>query len=318
LFDAESTALLKGRIHAAVVVPPSTRNPEISSELDRVVLKALARKPRGRYPDAAEFGSDLSRELFRLAPAFLPQSLSSLVAEMCGRPAEAAPARARFEEQLMQELGAVPTADSGLQTEKATSLQDQPTEQVPVPAGLSPSEHDEGQSRAGKLLWKSLGFGVLGLVAVGLVAWLALAPHDRKSEEAAPDAAAGPSEAEAPLKDNGPPEEDSGQGVLKVKPEDKVVGPSPPPAMEKKPRGSRKIRKGKKPVRYGRVQINADPWANVYWRGKKLGHTPLMKVELPVGKHVLKLVSPEFGVEKRLNIEVRAGKQTKLVVRMLE
>ena len=42
-------------------VPPSTRNPDISPELDAVVLKALAKNPDNRYQTAAEMRVDLVR-----------------------------------------------------------------------------------------------------------------------------------------------------------------------------------------------------------------------------------------------------------------
>jgi serine/threonine-protein kinase len=42
-------------------VPPSARNPELSPELDAVVLKALAKNPDNRYQSAAEMRADLVR-----------------------------------------------------------------------------------------------------------------------------------------------------------------------------------------------------------------------------------------------------------------
>ena len=42
-------------------VPPSTRNPALSPELDAVVLKALAKNPENRYQSAAEMRTDLIR-----------------------------------------------------------------------------------------------------------------------------------------------------------------------------------------------------------------------------------------------------------------
>ena len=42
-------------------VPPSQRHPDISPELDAVVLKALAKNPDNRYQTAAEMRADLIR-----------------------------------------------------------------------------------------------------------------------------------------------------------------------------------------------------------------------------------------------------------------
>ena len=41
--------------------PPSTLRPEISPELDQIVLRALAKDPAGRYQTAEEFIEDLER-----------------------------------------------------------------------------------------------------------------------------------------------------------------------------------------------------------------------------------------------------------------
>jgi beta-lactam-binding protein with PASTA domain len=42
-------------------IPPSQKNPEISADLDAVVLKALAKNPENRYQSAAEMRADLVR-----------------------------------------------------------------------------------------------------------------------------------------------------------------------------------------------------------------------------------------------------------------
>jgi serine/threonine-protein kinase len=42
-------------------IPPSQKNPEISADLDAVVLKALAKNPENRYQSAAEMRTDLVR-----------------------------------------------------------------------------------------------------------------------------------------------------------------------------------------------------------------------------------------------------------------
>ena len=50
-------------------VPPSQRDPEITADMDAIVLKALAKDPRDRYQDAAEFREDIMRVLNHVKPA---------------------------------------------------------------------------------------------------------------------------------------------------------------------------------------------------------------------------------------------------------
>jgi serine/threonine-protein kinase len=59
LFQAPSEPLLLERVRAAEVEPPSRRNPEVPPELDRLVLRALARDPRDRLASAGSMAEAL-------------------------------------------------------------------------------------------------------------------------------------------------------------------------------------------------------------------------------------------------------------------
>ena len=48
--------------------PPRRRNPELPEELERVLLRALAKRPDDRYPTAAEMAADLDQVLAALRP----------------------------------------------------------------------------------------------------------------------------------------------------------------------------------------------------------------------------------------------------------
>ena len=63
LFNAENELLVLEKVRSATIAPPSVRNHDVPPELDRVVLKALAKDVRERYRSA----KDLFRDLDRLA-----------------------------------------------------------------------------------------------------------------------------------------------------------------------------------------------------------------------------------------------------------
>jgi serine/threonine-protein kinase len=63
LFNAENELLVLEKVRSATIAPPSTRNRDVPPELDRVVLKALAKDVRERYRSA----KDLYRDLDKLA-----------------------------------------------------------------------------------------------------------------------------------------------------------------------------------------------------------------------------------------------------------
>ncbi len=52
------------------------------------------------------------------------------------------------------------------------------------------------------------------------------------------------------------------------------------------------------------VQVNAQPWAEVFVNGRLLGETPLANLQLPIGVHQLVFRHPEFG-ERAQSVTVR-------------
>ncbi|MCA1732382.1 MAG: protein kinase, partial [Acidobacteria bacterium] len=68
LFRGESEISVIEQVRDAKVVAPSLANDEVSPEIDRIVLKALAREPEKRYATAAEMGRDLEQVLYGFKP----------------------------------------------------------------------------------------------------------------------------------------------------------------------------------------------------------------------------------------------------------
>lgn len=120
----------------------------------------------------------------------------------------------------------------------------------------------------------------------------ALVQEEKAPSEPAPPPAAA-QEASAP--DASAPTQE-GPGPEKERAGSSSAGPSAPQRAAKKGQLSLRIRSG---------------WATVYLGKKKLGNTPLMGVEVPAGRHTLRLVNPELGIKKSVKIKVEPNGHTK-------
>jgi tetratricopeptide (TPR) repeat protein len=61
--SGETIVELYGKISKGEIAPPRRARPDLSRDLETVLLKALEKDPRRRYPDAKEFADDLDRYL---------------------------------------------------------------------------------------------------------------------------------------------------------------------------------------------------------------------------------------------------------------
>lgn len=63
----------------------------------------------------------------------------------------------------------------------------------------------------------------------------------------------------------------------------------------------------------GTLSVTTTPWTTVYVDGKKVGNTPLVKLGLSPGKHTVKLVNENHGIEETLKVKILKGEDTKIV-----
>jgi serine/threonine protein kinase len=84
-YEMEDPSAFADRVKSAGVVPPSRHNPKVSSSLDDVIMKSLSYQPCDRQRSAAELGGELTGEIFRLEPSFMPQTLAFFVRRVCSR-----------------------------------------------------------------------------------------------------------------------------------------------------------------------------------------------------------------------------------------
>ena len=64
----------------------------------------------------------------------------------------------------------------------------------------------------------------------------------------------------------------------------------------------------------GFITINAKPWADVFYKGRKIGTTPIQKMEFPTGRHTFVLKTP--FAKKNVVLKVQKGSLTSIVVDM--
>jgi serine/threonine-protein kinase len=262
------------------------------------MMRGLARDPAHRQQEAAELGEELMLELNRLTPSFLPRALSNFTRDVLGlQTGQGRPSA--FEEQL---LGQLEATASQTQETQATPQEDQSTAvQVASPR---------------RWVWSLLAMLSIG---AGLVVWLLMQAEPSPAKPVAKTQVIAPVKTDASIGDS----VDLRQGEmvgreilegLDLATQEKQTVPPGTTQNKRTPKRTPRVR----PKVQGRLRINAEPWANVYWQGKKLGHTPLPRLLLPVGRQKLRFVNPEFGIEKEMEVEVRADRSTKVVVRMLE
>ena len=65
----------------------------------------------------------------------------------------------------------------------------------------------------------------------------------------------------------------------------------------------------------GRLSINANPWADVWLNGERLGQTPIANLSRPIGTHDVVLRHPEFG-ERRATVTVSLKETARLGIDM--
>lgn len=148
--------------------------------------------------------------------------------------------------------------------------------------------------------------GLLLLLALGVV-WL-LRPWTEP-----PPRVVSTSDLAAPALDGGaldPPHPSDGALPDRPRPTDGETPDQRRPAWVRGDRGPPRA------PRFGRLDLNASPWARVYLGARLLGETPLQGVRLPMGRHRLRLVNPARGLSAQVVVRIRAGRTTRTSVRL--
>ncbi len=346
LFKAESDAATLARIRQAEVFPPSQFNARVPKALDRIVLKALARDRDERYQSAKEMQEDLAQVLFPATPDTVRRELAAFMSEHFA--AEIAEERRRLDEgslvaeQLSKQ--AVPSPESwASQTNPSvtrTGMHMEPTTLVPW------------MLSGGLLLL--LGVGVVGAVGLGTWWYLQPPPpppldeHIAVIEPVVPPAPVTGS-LDILLAPGGSIELDGtaigkDQIVLEgVKPGDHTVKISlegyetleesihidagqivrlrktltPIPVVAPIHTDNPTPRPPPVATAPGKVQVVVvgGGWAHIFVDGKPHTRSAPATIELPAGKHTIRLENAELGIDEQQEVDVISGASVRVSVR---
>jgi len=299
LFTGEDTRSTLAAVLFGQIPRPRSLRAEVPKDLERVVMKLLERDLSARYATA----EDALHELLECAdsPKAGREALTGALGE---RFASEAPVRQSLMRARSQgNSPSVPpqpgwgSAGSTQPTRPAAAL---PSLGAVMNAPTGTIDHRPGRSRLGKLLLVgvvTLGSGALtfaivsavkpkpepGVVATTDVGSAAGNPVSPRSIDAAIDSPIGttPIPADAP----GPVD-----AMIDAPPADARKHAPPVQVVEK---------------RFGSLHVTSDPIVTIYVDGKKVGDSPRTIHRLTVGKHNVRLVNEDAGIDvpKRVTIQ---------------
>jgi hypothetical protein len=194
------------------------------------------------------------------------------------------------------------------------------------------SEPSRAQSRRGLLAVAVGGLALLGVASAGaFVLWKGRVPPPTDPPPAPPQVAAPPV---APVKKLGklsvksepPAEVRLGDKLMGTTPLDVEIPLDGPMALSLKKRGYATVEKTLtpgpemsvseklSPLPKGRLTLNALPWAHVTIDGEKAPDTPILKMPITAGPHIIKLQCPPTGREYKLPVLVNPDEDVRRVV----
>jgi serine/threonine-protein kinase len=289
-----------------------------SMPLGKVVQKATATDPESRYQDAASMLKDVSRFLRDVSYAPNQLELSSLVRKRCPDvPQGDRGASEDVEKPEGPRTAAVPgrkRTQTGQQVTFATRI-----------AASEPATH---AGRRGVLLAGAMLLASTGAVVV----WKGRVPPP--TDPPRPPVAVAPTP---------PPRQATKTGKLSVQSEpaaevrlnDQLLGTSPlavevplagPLEISLKRRGYASVERTLQPAEMmtvneklpalpkGRLTLNALPWAHVTIDGEKAPDTPISKMPVTAGQHIIKLICPPTKREFKLPVLVNPDEDVRRVV----
>jgi serine/threonine protein kinase len=305
--------------------PISERRPDVPPSVEEVILKMLAKRRDDRFDTMADFAAALGRAT----------PIASLTPAPSGAMVSAADKRA-LEEMHRATLAEAPIV--GMQGSSApppTSL-DHTTDFGPGDVKPQAVRSARGPMTAGIMA---------GVAVFSLLVWMRRGAQDpaRETTTVAPAAAqpestlhpvlpvAATATVESPAAESTPlpvqrPSPPVESGLARRAPPPRraaatpiatkaiVATPSEGAVPRYQPTSSENAAPRSQPaastpaIEAGYLSFDSMPWSEVYLGNKLLGTTPLIRVSLPPGRHVLTLKNPEVGTSTSYVVEIASGK----------
>ena len=188
--------------------------------------------------------------------------------------------------------GEGPTVEVEITPPEQVSVEPAPAKPEPVPVEQRATPAPPFWRRVPLRIWLLLGGAALG----ALVVLLFLSLPTKETTAVASPAPPAPEPVDPPVAE--PAEEEPAETIKEAE-----IFPLPV------------VKKSSAKRRYGYLSLNTNPWVEVYLGSRKLGVTPLVRVKLRAGRHRLKLVNWEKGINSPLVVKIRPGRTTKQVKR---
>jgi serine/threonine-protein kinase len=197
LFTGETEAQVLNNVLTKEVPAPSTINPEVTPELDRIALKAIARKPEDRFGSARE----LAEAIDAAARPASTMQVASWIGSIAGAALDArrilvaeiesgvtGPDKPEVMKLLAEKSGSLP---------RVSSPPDPPSSEPMSNSQASVASHIVAQPPAASpsRWWLPVVLGIGGVVVGAVIVIVAIRPRGEKAEPSAPPIATAPSAA---------------------------------------------------------------------------------------------------------------------------
>ena len=342
VYDGDSVYAVARAIECEEVLPPSSFVDGVPLGLDEVVMRGMERDPALRFQSAAEFADALERVCIHCGgealDSYARRELASAAAEHRNWLRSVLEDRASRVGPAGRPSGVMTAQSQVVQTpvgEHGVSPPRQPSGRLPMADRVTLRSEELAVVRPRRMNW--LVPVVLVVLIGGAVGWHFLRgsspPMLDATAHAKPEAAVFDASVDANL----------------VVPADATAGVDAvhaPVVVVRTDRHANRIREARRKARqrertgtsagkvragserpaeptrqsvrtpadagivaYGYVRIAATPFASVVLDGKRIGHTPILRRRVRVGRHIVVLLNPEDGsVRARGSVVVKPGK----------
>jgi serine/threonine-protein kinase len=276
-FNGDNLSAIMYKVLNEEPAPPSTINPRVPPTFDRIIRRALAKRPEDRYQTAREFARDLKNP--DLAPSrqahHLPARVRQARADQSGSQPDEDPTTLLLQPRLARGGAAAPAAGKGGR-EKMLA-------------------RPKGARLGRKVLWLALPIVILGAYA--------LVTH-RPQPEGGTELVAAPAPAAAPPSRPQPAPAPAKPAVASVP----AAPVSPAPAVTAKVSPPAPA----VPQAKATLMLAVSPWGEVHVDGKRVGVSPpLTTLQLEAGRHKVEIRNQGFA-SYRKTVNLESGRSLKI------